>query len=334
MVTNKKQLLVISGYIDGKPTGGVTMHVHRLLKQLIEPSIPNYELCDYKKDGLFLQIKKIHRADLMHIHASNPYLKLFYVLVGKMLQTKSIMTVHGRYGCFNAWKNFINKLALKWCDIPILINRESFTDVVKFNRAAAYIPAFIPPIEEEEKLEPEIESKIKSIKADGHPLFVTNASSRAFTDDGKEIYGIGFLVDFFSKHPEYNLVILDPQGQYHKQYDGLLPNNITIINGLHSFCGVIELADVVVRNTPMDGDSFSVKEALCYHKRILVTDAVSRPEGVFLFKYNDAKSFESAIIHALAYDEPIELKEENALPQYSRLYSHYGVSINQGGVKA
>lgn len=325
MVTNTKQLLVISGYIDGKPTGGVTMHVHRLLKQLIEPSISNYELCDYKKDRLSLQIKKICRADIIHLHASNPYLKLFYILVGKMFQTKSIMTVHGRYGCFNAWKNFINKLALKWCDVPILINRESFADVVKFNRAAVYIPAFIPPIEEEEKLEPKIESKIKSIKSEGLPLFVTNASSRAFTDDGKEIYGIGFLVDFFFKHPEYNLVILDPQGQYYEQYNNILPNNITIINGLHSFCGIIEWADIIVRNTPIDGDSFSVKEALCYHKRILATDAVSRPDGVFLFKYCDEVSFEKAIDNAFAYKGTINLKEENAISQYTQLYARMGI---------
>ena len=321
-----KQLLIISGFInDQHPTGGVTMHVHRLIKQLIEPHIPNYELCDYKKEGLIQQVLKIRRADVMHIHASNPYLKLFYVVVGKLFKTRSLITVHGRFGSFNKWKNAINKIALKWCDIPILINRESFENVLSFNHNSVLIPAFIPPIEEEEIIAPDIASIIENMKGDGKPLFVTNASSMAFTDDGREIYGISFLIEFFSRHSEFNLLMLDPQGVYSAKYKDCLPSNVCFITGTHSFCGVIQRSDLVVRNTPVDGDSFSVKEALCYHKRVIVTDAVTRPEGVFLFSYNDEASFEKAIKDAFSFYGEIGLKDDTALIQYKNLYSSFGV---------
>lgn len=326
MNASKKSLLIISGYIDDqRPMGGVTMHVHRLLKRLIEPQVSNYILCDYKKESFRKQLNKIRTAGVLHTHASNPLLKLFYVIAGKFFRTKSLITVHGKYGVYGPIQNIIHKWALKWCDIPILINKESYDAVVKFNSHAVFIPAFIPPIKEEEVLSSEMHAKIKQIKEDGKPLLVTNASSRAFTTDGKEIYGIEFLIDYCREHKEFNLVILDPHNDYMPLYKERLPENVYIFTGHHSFCGLMEYADIVVRNTPTDGDSLSVKEALYYHKKILATDAVSRPEGVFLFKYNSVESLDASIGKAITHRGIIDLKEENAEEQYLKLYQKVGV---------
>ncbi len=324
---NGKKLLIISSYIDDKPLGGVTMHVHRLIKTVIEPHVSSYILCDYKNEGIITWIRKIKEANVMHIHASSPYLKLFLVISARVFGTVSLLTIHGRYGSFNKWRNFFNKLALIICNVPILINKESYEAVSSFKKTAVYLPAFLPPIKEEEKLSNDIESLITNIKSNGNPLFVTNASSMAFTDDGLEIYGIRFLIDYFSKKKEFNLLILDPQGQYYSSYKNCLPHNITIVTGNHSFCGVMERADVVIRNTPIDGDSFSVKEALYYRIKILATDAVSRPRGVILYHYNDDISFEKAVTSALKSQEDIDYVEENSIQMYMDLYTNLGVSV-------
>ena len=324
-----KQLLIISGYLDDKrPTGGVTMHVHRLVKRVIEPNVKHVEYCDYKKEGILKQLKKIRKAEVLHTHVSNPLLKLFYVVAGKIFCTKTIITVHGKYGIYGKMKNFIHKLALRWCDVPVLINKESYETVKLFNNRAVFMPAFIPPIKEEEQLNPKMQAQIMKIKGDGKPLFVTNASSRAFTPDGREIYGIDFLVEYFRKHTVFNLVILDPRCEYTPLYEGKLPENVTIFTGLHSFCGLMEYADGVIRNTPTDGDSLSVKEALYYHKRMLATDAVSRPEGVFLFKYSDKETLGVAIVKALNYEGEIYLNEKDAYTRYCKLYWEQGIDMN------
>lgn len=316
-----KKILLIGCHFEERPTGGVTMHVHRLLKCLFEPCIPNYILCDYKKEGLFSQLKKIKETDVMHIHASNPYLKLFYVVAGKIFGTKSIITVHGKYGIYKVWKNYVHKKALKWCDIPVLINKESYEDVLRFNSQALFVPAFIPPIEEEEVLPEKMIVEIKKMKQEGKTLFVTNASSRAYTDDGKEIYGIDFLVGFFERHRDKYLLIMDPCGDYGKSYKGKLTDNIKIYTGQNSFCGLVKLADVVIRNTPTDGDSFSVKEALWLHKPVIATNVVGRPEGTILFKYNDELSLTNAIKDSLSLKNGVMLKEDNALESYYKLYN-------------
>ncbi len=320
-----KELLVVSGYLDSHPMGGVTMHVHRLLKRLIEPHVADYVLCDYKRDGIIKQLSMIKAADVMHIHASNPYLKLLYVISGKLFMTTTLITLHGKYGIYNKWKNLIHKLALKWCDVPILINRESYDAVKSFNKDAVFIPAFIPPIEDEEVLSPELRRIIMQIKEDGNPLFVTNASRRAIAVDGKEIYGIGFLIAFFASHNAYNLVILDPNNEYAPLYENKMPRNVRFFSGENSFCGLIKLADAVIRNTSTDGDSFSVKEALFLHKPVLATDVVSRPEGTILFKYNDSESLENGINLLHSISENIALQEPSAVEAYLGLYDKLGV---------
>ena len=315
-----KRFLIICGNLDGRPTGGVTMHVHRLIKRLVEPEIANYVLCDYKIERIGRQLAKIREADVMHIHASNPYLKLFFVLSGKLFNTKSLITVHGKYGEYGRWKNIIHKLALKWCDVPILINTESYETVRLFNKNAVFIPAFIPPIEDEEVLSPELEKDILTIKSDGKPLFVTNASKRAFMDNGKEIYGIGFLVSFFAIHEEYNLVVFDPNNEYTPLYEDSRLKNVWFYTGRHSFCGLVKLADGVIRNTSTDGDSFSVKEALYFHKPVLASNVVTRPEGTYLFNYNDEESLNNGLVLMLSDHKDISLTEFDAIDGYSALY--------------
>ena len=163
------------------------------------------------------------------------------------------------------------------------------------------------------------------IKEDGNPLFVTNASRRAIAVDGKEIYGIGFLIAFFASHNAYNLVILDPNNEYAPLYENKMPRNVRFFSGENSFCGLIKLADAVIRNTSTDGDSFSVKEALFLHKPVLATDVVSRPEGTILFKYNDSESLENGINLLHSISENIALQEPSAVEAYLGLYDKLGV---------
>lgn len=326
MNNTPKRLLILSGnIIYAQHVGGVGMHVHRLLKKLVEPEVQDYDTSDYKAEDFATQLRKIKSSDVIHLHVSNPYMRLMYALTTKLMGKKSILTVHGNYGRFNGLKNFVDKLAMIIYDVPVLINRESYEKVHDFNKKAVFIPAFILPIEGEEHLDSEVEEAILELKSNKKPLFATSCNRRAFTDDGKEIYGIDFLVNYFTSHPEYNLVVLDPFSDYKPIYEGILPANIKLFSGSYSFCGVMKLADYVIRDTPTDGDAFSVKEALWLHKPTIVSDAVSRPEGVFLFKYNDEITFENAIQAAIKCKEEINLKEEDGIAGYRRLYKNLGI---------
>lgn len=305
--------------------GGVGMFIHRLHKKLLEPYVDNYTIVDHHQVGIWNQLKMIRKADVVHAHVSNPYLRWFYAFMSKILGKTSVLTVHGDYGVYKGLRGVFDRMAMKLYNVPILINRGSYEAVKKINPNAVFSPAFILPVDGEELLNENEEAFIMKVKAEGKPLFVASSNHRAFTDDGKEVYGIDFLIDYFSHRNDYNLVVLDPFTEYKPVYDGKLPNNVTLFSGAHPLCGVMKLADFVIRNTATDGDAFSVKEALWLHKPVLVTDVVSRPKGVFLFHYNDAKSFENAISQALSYTGPIELMENDSIEDYRKLYHQLGV---------
>lgn len=323
-----KRLLIISGNIDySQHVGGVGMHVHRLLKKLVEPEVPLYETSDYRIDGILTQLKKISRADVVHLHVSNPYMRFLFAITIKLMGKTSVLTVHGNYGRFRGLKSCADRMALQMVDEPVLINKESYEKVHGFNKRAVYIPAFIIPIEGEEILAKEVETVISEIKKDGKPIVVTSTNRRAFTDEGKEIYGIDFLVKYFTNHNKYNFFILDPFSEYKYVYEGEIPYNIKIISGPYSFCGMMRMADYVIRNTATDGDAFSVKEALWLHKPIIVSDVVSRPEGVFLFHYCDNQSLEKAMEKAENYKGEISLKENDGVDGYRGLYQQLRVLV-------
>ena len=74
---------------------------------------------------------------------------------------------------------------MKLCDVPILINKESYEAVKLINSSSILSPAFIRPSKEEEVLPSDVTQKIRDIKDSGRLLFVTNASSRAFSSAGE-----------------------------------------------------------------------------------------------------------------------------------------------------
>lgn len=313
-------LLLISGYLDEKPTGGVAMHVHRLLKLLIEKEIHCYDLCDYKKEGFYLQISKIISSQIVHVHVSNPYLRLAYAFICKILGKKSILTVHGQLGRFGWLKNQIDYCSIRLFSIPILINKNSYVKGKKLNSKCRYIQAFIPPILEEELVAEDIKNCIFHFKDEQKKVFLTNASRRSFNSNGEEIYGIDFLISFFNQHSQYQLIILDPENQYKPIYNKKCPFNVLILTGELSFCGIMRYADFVIRNTITDGDSFSVKESLWFEKPVLATDVVDRPDGVILFKYSDSTSLEKAIINASINQKGWMDIKGGAIYEYKKLY--------------
>lgn len=281
-------VLIIGTVPSTAGVGGVTIHVSRLCDALSNLG-ENFQLCDYKKLPLFHQIKMIRACHLVHLHVSNPYLRLFYVMLSKAFSKKVILTFHGNLGRYGALKNHIDLSALRHCDVPVMINEGSFQKAKTYNPKAVLISAYIPSAEHQE-LSVDIMSIVESVRNTGKTMVVTNASYMQFAKTGEEVYGIHFLVNCFKDRPDYHLLVSDPSGQYYRHYEGACPDNVNFITKEHSFTALVRHADVMIRATSTDGDSLSVREALDSGVRVLATDCVDRPDGVELFKYNDGVS--------------------------------------------
>lgn len=323
-----RAILIIGTIPETAGLGGVTIHVDRLIKAINKQKTLNatgnieLNLCDYKKVSYLKQLAEIFKAKVIHIHVSHPILRIFYVLSSMLFRTKSILTIHGNIGRFSAWKNYLDKLAIKLCNTPILLNQESYNKAKKWNKRSELISAFIPP-QDKETLPYEIQNYIKEQKDKNRKIFVTNASKRAFMPDGREMYGIDFLVNYFCNKDNYCLIISDPTSQNLSFNKSQNKNNIKFITYQHSFYALMKESDAVIRATATDGDSLSIREALYLGKPIIATNCVTRPEGVIVYDFNNLNDFSSAIQIALNTPNQTNSKEVESIVKLIELYKQY-----------
>ena len=265
------------------PIGGVTVHVSRLMDYLNQL---NYEYIFY---DLHRGIRKdlivaIFNAKRIHLHTSNAYLRLFLTLVAKLSRSELILTIHGDLGRYSELTNFIDKLTLKWCSTPILLNDRSYKIAFNINNNAKQISAFLPPL----RTKPLPVDTLEDLKrfCRGRKILCTNAYDLSFDKHGHEIYGLSTLLNACAQQNDYALVISEPTGHYFdfikSKFNHLLDQAFWL-NFPHDFYEVLKLASVFVRNTTTDGDAISVREALHLRKVTLATGVVNRPEGVILY---------------------------------------------------
>lgn len=268
------------------PVGGMTIHIERLCKWLNKNGI-RYTFLDSRKDSIIKIIYAMFNHRIVHIHTTNVYWNLFLIILSKIINRKSLLTLHGNYLFYCGLRKKILKWVLAKTNIPILLNQESYDLVCKLNNKAKLLSSFIPPYGLE-TLDDSIVNKILYHSYGKSLVFATNAFDLAFDKKGREIYGIMNILKLFRNKQNYLLVVSDPSGNYQRfvrsKFPELLSENILFISQKHSFYKLLSMVDVFIRNTITDGDSLSIHEALYLKKNVLATDCVSRPIGVITYR--------------------------------------------------
>ena len=202
--------------------------------------------------------------------------------------------------------------------MPIALNQVSYDACFDINPRTTLIPAFIPP-QKNDVLEPDVKNLVETIHCAGKKVAVTYGSDDSMDANGREVYGVSFLLPLFNNTKDYSLIVLNPTGCYKSKYAETYPN-IYFIDHPLSLYELLKISDVFVRNTSKDGDSLSVKEALHLHKKVICTDVVERPKGVCLYTYSDKDSFMSCLYSDNECDNvEAESGEEKILDLYRQL---------------
>lgn len=279
-IKNKESMLLLIGTLP-MPIGGVSIHTERLLLFLKKNNF-NHSFYDYKKSSFKRGVKFFFKSKLIHIHANNQLFLFLISLLCFIFFKKLIITVHGEYNCKGWFENFLESMSMILSSVPILLNEIDYGKVKILNSQSLMITSFIPPIKQPD-LSTDVISKINNLKNSTKSIFCSNAYKLAYDFNGKEIYGIKELINFFNNNTDFGFVLSDPSGDYSNYFnssDIKLNENIIIISNNHSFFKVLELSDCYVRNTSTDGDSISIREALFLNKKTFATNCVQRPKGV------------------------------------------------------
>lgn len=274
------------------PIGGVTIHVKRLIDSL------DYKKFQYehreliKSKLLWLLLECLYRFSIIHLHTSSPLVRfVFSVLRKTNVFQVLIITYHGNLGRFKSLKNWLDIISIKFTDIPVVLNEESYKIAKSLNKNSRLMTAFIPPLESE-TLVVEIQESLSKLIKSKKIIFCTNAYNLSYDKHNNEIYSGTFLLKFFSKseNQKFGFVFSDPSGNYKKhieKLDIILTPNILLISESHSFFEILKKTDCFIRCTTTDGDPLSVKEALYLKKIVFATDVISRPHEVLTFRLNN-----------------------------------------------
>jgi len=292
------------------PTGGVTIHVSRLIQHLDARKVL-YTFCGISEGPLKI-FRQVIRHKVIHLHASNSYFRLAFSMVCFLLGKKLIQTIHGDLGRFSRMRNLCDRISVRLTHTPVVINKGSLEKAGKLNRRSVLISAFIKPVDSE-PLPDEILTGLKQWKNGFSHIFCANATSPDRDTLGREIYGGSELMKVFSRQPEKGLIFVDPGGHYREIIRGNgrsredesireresnrvsggigenenVPHNVFYIDRPLPFFEVLKFSDCYIRATTTDGDSLSVKEALSIGKPVIASDCVDRPEGCKLYKTAD-----------------------------------------------
>lgn len=320
---SQKIMIAIIGKIP-PPIGGVTIYVSRLIENLSR-SNESYCFIQLTLINLVLSIYKLRGCLIVHLIASNPFVRLYYAILCIISGKKLIITYTDNIGEFpNLFYNFINNLSLKLATAPTVLNIDSFNTGKMINNKTRLISSFIPPSIDDvnpDKLRVYLDLFLAKYKI----VFCTNAFNYCLDKSGNEIYGIIKLISIFNCIPNFGLIISDPSGAYidYTYKNGInCGSNIKFLSvSEFSFINVIKLSDCVIRATTTDGDSLSIREALYLNKDVICSDCVSRPVGCLVYATNDDSSLVNMVKNYKQSEAAIKPQDnQNGLIQILHIY--------------
>lgn len=286
---SRRNNILIIGSVP-PPIGGVSVHIERLIDTLHQHSV-DFAFYDYKKERKVTGWRKVRSSKVVHLHFSNKVLRFVATLFFFLMSKKVIATFHGKY----SFSNVFDRYSLKLLTHALVLNEFSFVNAEKKEPAKAaaiqLVSAFIPPTRTDD-LSGETLKEIRQLANWSEFLACTNATGYVVNDQGKDLYGIDFVLKVFAAQPSWGLVVSDPSGhlvQHYAEYTAC--KNIVFISSAHPFVEVIQRSDVFIRATTSDGDSISIKEALYYGIRVVASDCVDRPEGCHVYQLGSEESF-------------------------------------------
>jgi len=215
---------------------------------------------------------------------------MFYIAtICKFLRKKLILSIHGEVGRSSRFLNLLEGFAIKLADTPV-VGVGSIKKASKLNQRSVVISSFIAPTVTKDPIVDEVLSALK-----GKIVFCTNANGLAFDHNGDEIYGISYLVDYFSLQADSVLIVADTSGAYSNKFKNQVTENVVFINRDIDFCYLLQRSKCFIRFTSTDGDSVTVMESLFFNIPVIASDCISRHKACVLCEFGNLTSLGIAI---------------------------------------
>ena len=336
------RILIISPMLPG--IGGVSVSSNRLFHNLKKDG---YDVDAFNirfKNGknnkpLYLALKYFtipfyilfhRRYDIIHCHVPGVLRKMYISLFKPFYKgAKLVFTIHG--DAHPLVDNKFVKYALRKADKIICVQvGDSAKTPGKLTEKAVDIPAFILPRVIDNTFTPK--SILDFCENDGGSKLLIFNGAAVVNDEWDDLYGFKDMVAAFKAletRGDYRLLMIlngAPKNRRGEELIKEIKDQIAndrsvkfVENEPFELCPLFRFADAYVRPTKTDGDSLSIREALAMNCKVVTTNVVNRPQGVFL--YESPSQLAGAIERAIESEPPASAEQIDYYQYIKELYT-------------
>lgn len=267
------------------PVGGVSSSILSIKQAVDEEELAEIRILRWSQLWKLL----FFRPAVLHLNFSRPIKRFAGTLIGRIIGSRVIHTIHGNNFDFSIiW----NALAFRFSHGFIILNFNLFD---KFKAAGRKKIIQMTPIL----------SSRGVINKPSPPIFdrdpgkvaLVYANNKTYIDN-EEVYGFFFISKLIPdlRARGYTIFFLDPSAAYTtEEIDSTQVGNIIHHRASVDFPHLLSNISIYLRPTSTDGNSVAVLEAMQAGVPVLASDAVPRPDGVITYIYGDADDFLSKI---------------------------------------
>lgn len=350
-----KSIIIIGIYPP--PLGGISIHIKRLRKILINNSfnvkVINEGIYENKKYNIvklngyknIFKILKNEKADIVHFHSLNKYVRAFLWLFKKFSKEKIILTIHGQ-SLLNQYinSNFVlKKLLLRTLnsiDKTIFVdenNVEFFKRLIKNKDKVIHINSFLLPNKSERE---EYSNQLIKFLKNPEKIILINGNVRLYKNE--DLYGFNNMIEICNTLIKNNfrikliLVVIDVENQSsdESKYYNKLKEKVKDYNILEyvffyesenkELWPLLEKIDLFVRPTVVDGYGVSIAEAIYLGIPSIATNVCTRPNGTILCGNSRNEIYNSILDVLNNYDAYIKkVKQVNIKDSSNELLELY-----------
>lgn len=336
------RILIISPMLPG--IGGVSVSSNRLFLNLKKDGYDvdafNIRFKNRKQNKpLYLALKYFtipfyilfqRKYDIIHCHVPGVLRKLYISLFKPFYKgAKLVFTIHG--DAHPLVDNKFVKYVLRKADKIICVQvGDSAKMPDGLTEKSVDIPAFILPRVIDTTFTPKSILEFCENKGESKLLIFNGAA--VVNDEWNDLYGFEDMVAAFKaleSRGQYRLLMILNGTPKNRRGEELIKKIKVLIsdecslkfveNEPFELCPLFKCADVYVRPTKTDGDSLSVREALAMGCKVVTTNVVNRPQGVFL--YEKPSQLADTIELAIESETPAFAEQKDYYQYIKELYA-------------
>lgn len=328
-----KQKVLIIGPCP-PPYGGVSVHILRLYKLLKtdfefdfvdESPVQKKEFFNIRSLQLFVYLKKMRRCDTLFIHSGKDTLRIFHLIIGRLLAKRIILVLHGFTSSPPQFIFSIRSYIYRLASTVIAVNNDIRLRLNLSKKKCIIKDAFIPPYLNEEPELPDYIHNLLSEKRKERKVILSSNASSLEKYSNQDLYGLDMCIEVCRrlsiKKVQFFFVFIvssirNNEELFTRSIELIKKNGLTddflLIHQKLSFMKVMEYSDIIVRATNTDGDSLTVREGLYLRKKVIASDIVKRPTGVVLFQNRNISDLEAKLSLLISANSELKLPGQDA----------------------